>query len=326
MGRGRPEAYTMPNRANYQLLHASWIRICTTSSNSLLWASIFLDDLGTHRSNRVIGAWKSLTELSPDSSSLNYPQTRLYQARAYIALNKPQGALNLLASDESSLSIRAVRALARYVARDNTEKALEELRDLSVEIDEAVDDQEKGLVRVVAGTAFALEGEIEEALETLGAGTGEENLDAYVLSIPTLFHYKINFLVFNSVALIVQIYLSINRVDLAKKEFDRARKWAEDDLLLQQIEASIGLLTGKDSYSNPHSYYMEQLHNPSLSSAHMLLSRGVTHLLRGEIPEAQSDFSEAQKADSGVTADALAGNIVALELVGPKINVDAPWR
>jgi coatomer subunit epsilon len=114
-------------------------------------------------------------------------------------------------------------------------------------------------------------------------------------------------------------------VDLAKKEFDRARKWAEDDLLLQQIEASIGLLTGKDSYSNPHSYYVEQLHNPSLSSAHLLLSRGVTHLLRGELPEAQSDFAEAQKEERGVTADALAGSVVASEL-GSKAKVDALWR
>jgi len=253
----------------------------------------------------TLGAWKTLTQLSPDQSSPGYTQTRLYQARAYIALNKPQDALHLLDSFDASLSVRSVRALARYVAKDNTEKALEELRDLSVEIDEAVDEQEKGLVRVVSGTAFSLEGEVEEALETLGAGTSVENLDA--------------------VALIVQIYLSINRVDLAKKEFDRARKWAEDDLLLQQIEASIGLVTGKDSYSNPHSYYVEQLHNPSLSSGHLLLSRGVTHLLRGEIPEAQSDFSEAQKEEGGVTADALAGSVVALEVAAPKVNVDALW-
>lgn len=219
-----------------------------------------------------------------------------------------------------------MRSLARYVAKDNTEKALEELRDLSVEIDDAVDEQEKGLVRVVAGTAFALEGEIEEALETLGAGTDVENLDAYVLSIRfSLVPDSISFFIL-SVALIVQIYLSINRVDLAKKEFDRARKWAEDDLLLQQIEASIGLLTGKDSYSNPHSYYVEQLHNPSLSSAHLLLSRGVTHLLRGEIPEAQSDFAGAQKEQSGVEADALAGSIAASELGGAKPNVNSLWR
>ncbi|KAF8578184.1 hypothetical protein K439DRAFT_1648846 [Ramaria rubella] len=254
----------------------------------------------------TLGAWRSLTELSPDPSSPDYAQTRLYQARAYVALDEPQEALKLLESEDTSLSTRAVSALARYIHKDNVEKALEELRDLSVEIDEeGVAEKEKGLVRVVAGTAFAKEGEIEEALETLGAGSGIENLDAVALS--------------------VQIYLSINRVDLAKKEFDRARRWAEDDLLLQHIEASIGLLTGKDSYSNPHSFYVEQLHNPSLSSAHLLVSRGITHLLRGEIPEAQSDFSEAQKDGQGVAADALAGSVVAAELGGQKENVNTLW-
>ena len=42
-----------------------------------------------------------------------------------------------------------------------------------------------------------------------------------------------------SVAVIVQVYLSIHRPDLAKKELERAKRWAEDDLLLQHIEASI---------------------------------------------------------------------------------------
>ena len=44
--------------------------------------------------------------------------------------------------------------------------------------DGEVDEKEKGLVRVLAGTAFTRAGEIEEALETLGAGTQHENLEA----------------------------------------------------------------------------------------------------------------------------------------------------
>jgi len=70
---------------------------------------------------------------------------------------------------------------------------------------------------------------------------------------------------------------------------------------------------------------VEQLHNPSLSSGHLLLSRGVTHLLRGELPEAQSDFAQAQKSENGVTGDALAGQIVAEELSGQKAEVDTLW-
>jgi coatomer protein complex subunit epsilon len=58
----------------------------------------------------------------------------------------------------------------------------------------------------------------------------------------------------------------------------------------------------------------------------MMVSRGVTHLLRGEIPEAQSDFFEAQKEERDVTADALAGSVVASELAKSKTAVDALWR
>ncbi|GJJ12754.1 hypothetical protein Clacol_010365 [Clathrus columnatus] len=253
----------------------------------------------------TLGAWKSIIDQKLDESSPDFQQLKLYQAQAYIALNKPTEALKLLDPNNTSLSVRALRALARYLSKEG-ENALEELRDLCVEIEEeGIDEKEKSLVKVAAGTAFAREGEIEEALETLGAGTGVENLD--------------------TLALVVQIYLSINRVDLAKRECDRARKWAEDDLLLQHIEASIGLLTGKDSYSNPHSFYVEQLNNPSLSSGHLLVSRGVTHLLRGELPEAQSDFAQAQKPEYGDPADALAGAVVAAELAGHKANVADLW-
>jgi coatomer protein complex subunit epsilon len=107
------------------------------------------------------------------------------------------------------------------------------------------------------------------------------------------------------VALIVQIYLSINRPDLAKKQFDRSKRWAEDDLLLQLIESTIGLVTGKDNYSNTSSFYTEQLGNPSLSSPHLLTARGVTRILRGEIPEAKSDLEESlqqQKDDAEAEA------------------------
>ena len=57
---------------------------------------------------------------------------------------------------------------------------MENLRDLSLEIEgDDVDgtDKDKAFVRVLAGTAFGIAGEVEEALEILGSET--EDLDAY---------------------------------------------------------------------------------------------------------------------------------------------------
>ncbi|KAG6860885.1 hypothetical protein C0995_006440 [Termitomyces sp. Mi166 len=253
----------------------------------------------------VLGAYKTLVNLTlPEPNSPTYTPTLLYQARAHIALNDPESALKLLPTDSDNVTVKAAVSLAKYVSasqsanKDSIDASLEELRDLAVEIegdDDDADENEKAVVRVLAGTAFTRAGEVEEALETLGVDT--EDLEA--------------------VSVIVQIYLSINRPDLAKKQFERSKRWAEDDLLLQLIESTIGLVTGKDGYSNTSTFYTEQLGNPSLSSPHLLTARGVTRILRNEILEAKSDLDESleqQKGDSEATAAlVVAGGLGALK-------------
>ncbi|KAF8892275.1 coatomer complex protein [Infundibulicybe gibba] len=234
-------------------------------------------------------AYKTLASLPlPEPSSADYIPTLLYRSRAHIALNEPEAALEIIPDNSDNVAVKAVAALAQYVAADaaDGDSALEELRDLSVEVEgEDFDgsDRDKCTVRVLAGTAFSRAGEIEEALETLG------------------------------VAIIVQIYLSIHRPDLARKQFERSKRWAEDDLLLQLIESTIGLVTGKDGYANTSSFYTEQLGNPSLSSPHILTARGVTRILRNEIQEAKSDLDESLEQQPG-DAEALAALAVAAGL------------
>jgi len=111
----------------------------------------------------------------------------------------------------------------------------------------------------------------------------------------------------------VQIYLSISRPDLAKKQFERSKRWAEDDLLLQSIESMIVLVTGKDNYTNPLSFCTEQLGNPSLNSPHLLITRGVARILRGEIQEAKSDLEESLEQQKG-NSEAQAAYLVAAGL------------
>jgi len=45
----------------------------------------------------------------------------------------------------------------------------------------------------------------------------------------------------NRVALIVQIHLQQNRLDLASKEATNARKWAQDSLLVNIAESWVGM-------------------------------------------------------------------------------------
>ncbi|KAJ7070749.1 hypothetical protein C8F01DRAFT_1206453 [Mycena amicta] len=195
------------------------------------------------------------------SSPCDYIPTLVYQARAHIALNDPTAAASLVPAHSENVALKAVSALARYVASPEPESVLEELRDLAVEIEGKVEgsERDKCAVRVLSGTAFARAGEI---------------------------------------------YLSINRPDRAK--FERAKHWAEDDLFLQLIESSIGL----------------QLAN--LSSPHILTARGVTRILRNEIPEAKSDLEELlerQKDD----AETLAAFVVATGMGKKSDEADELW-
>lgn len=97
--------------------------------------------------------------------------------------------------------------------------------------------------------------------------------------------------------------------------------WAEDDLLLQSIEAVLGLATGTDRYSDCTAFYTEQLGNPSLASSHLLTSRGVSRLMKGEVASARSDLEEVLKnGENGEEDDeeALCAAVVAAGLAGAK--------
>jgi coatomer subunit epsilon len=133
-------------------------------------------------------------------------------------------------------------------------------------------------------------------------------------------------------ALIVYIYLSIHRPDLARKEFERAKAWAEDDLLLQAIETSVAMVTGRDAYADAQSFFSEQIANPSVSAPRLLGARGVARAMRGEVAEARSDLEEAlarmQGASEGasVEGEVLAATVVAAGLGPRKLDVAEPWR
>lgn len=135
------------------------------------------------------GAYKSLVERTlPDPDSPDYTPTLVYQARAHLALGDALAAAALVPTDTENVALKAVAALAHFIGAETgaakeaeRDAALEELRDVSVEIegeDADASEWEKGTVRVLAGTAFARAGEIEEALETLGAGNDTRNLEA----------------------------------------------------------------------------------------------------------------------------------------------------
>lgn len=128
----------------------------------------------------------------PPKGSPEYLPTLLYTARSLIALGETSRALTLVPADVEP-AVRAVRALATYLetkkSSGDVEAVLDELRDLTIEAEAAAEEAEAGgagvehdgagvgVVRVAAATAFVEEGELEEALTTLGAGTVVRDLE-----------------------------------------------------------------------------------------------------------------------------------------------------
>lgn len=137
--------------------------------------------------NFLKGAFETVADLTlPDENSPEYSKFLLYKIRATLALGRSSDAENLVPKSTEHPPLKAIASLARYVSAQASgssakDEILEELRDLCVEVEgDDVDESDRGLVKVFAGTAFAREGEIEEALETLGAGGSSENLEACV--------------------------------------------------------------------------------------------------------------------------------------------------
>jgi coatomer protein complex subunit epsilon len=149
-----------------------------------------------------------------------------------------------------------------------------------------------------------------------------------------------------------QVYLSLARPALAQKVLAPALKANPDALVLQLAESAISLVTGSQGtsgksflpylpYHHSHltgepyapalSFYNEQVANPSISSAALLVGRAVVRILRGELSAAQSDLEEAEsilsraKCEQG-SSDMLAAMVVATGLSAKKGEADQLWR
>lgn len=221
-----------------------------------------------------------------DSESLS---RAIYAARSYLAASPPDidSALSTIApslsANEVSPAVRAIKSFAEYLAADDKTSKVEELRDLALEFDaEEVNEdtrEQERIVRVMAGTVFILEKEVEEAVTTLSEGCGKTDLEC--------------------TALLVQLLLSIHRRDVAQTIFQSAKSFGEDSLLMQMMEAWIGMKTGGRPLNQSYYLYEELYQAPSGRTPAVLASHAAAHLLLGHVEEAKADILEAQQTEKG---------------------------
>lgn len=238
-----------------------------------------------------------------DASEPGVLSLLLYAARAQIALGEPQAALELVPasaaqtpSEALAPAASAVRQLATYsLALDTADlgaadDALAALTELAADAEFAADTAELGvsspaIVRLCTATAMVQDGDPLGALDVLSAGSVGEGGDLEL------------------VALRIHILLSINRTDLAQQLFTEARSWAEDSLLIQLVEAWIGLARGGRAAQQAYYVYDEMATAPTAATsepsdqATVLAAKAASQMALSQWGEAEATLNQAKILD-----------------------------
>ncbi|KAL4934123.1 putative Coatomer subunit epsilon [Aspergillus undulatus] len=232
------------------------------------------------------GQYQSVIDFNTSSfSPENALPTRILQLRAQLTLGNIDDVLADIEGEDDTPDLGAVKALAQYVA-GNTDAALQ----LALEMAENYPDN--ATVQVLAGTVLQGAGKSEEALALLGKHQG--SLEA--------------------VALIVQIHLQQNRSDLALKEVQAAKRWAQDSLLVNLAESWVGMRVGGEKYQSAFYVYEELASADSTSAPLSIVGQAVAEIHLGRLPEAEAAISAALERypnDAGLIANSVVLNVLA---------------
>ncbi|PLB43514.1 coatomer subunit epsilon [Aspergillus steynii IBT 23096] len=219
--------------------------------------------------------------LSPE----NALPARVLQLRAQIALGQSSQVLATVDAEDDSPDLAAVKALAQHSAGD-LDSASQLVQDL------AENYPDNATVQVLGGTVLQAQGKSDEALALLTKHQG--NLEA--------------------VALIVQIQLQQNRSDLALKEVQTAKRWAQDSLLVNLAESWVGMRVGGEKYQSAFYVYEELASAPSTSAPLSIVGQAVAELHLGRLPEAESALTAALEKypeDAELIANTVVLNVLA---------------
>jgi coatomer subunit epsilon len=219
-------------------------------------------------------------------SPQNRVQAQYLKYRAQIALHQGQTVLSSLASAKDPPS-KAIRILAQHSLNDASAV------DSAASLAEA--EGEDATVQICCGTVLAASGHSSEAASLLSKHQG--NLEA--------------------VMLLTQIHLSQNRSDLAMREVQSAKRWAQDSLLINLAEAWLGMRLGGEKYQSAFYIFEELASTLSVTSPTAFVGQVVSETHMGRLPEAEAGLEQALQAASE-DPQAIANSIVLASIMGKK--------
>ncbi|KAL4940679.1 hypothetical protein BDV06DRAFT_213252 [Aspergillus oleicola] len=232
------------------------------------------------------GQYQSVISFNTSSfSPENALPARILQLRAQLALEKTEDVLGDVEGETETPDLAAVKALALYVKGD-VDGAAQLAGDL------AENYEDNAAVQVLAGTVLQGTGKSEEALALLGKHQG--SLEA--------------------VALIVQIHLQQNRSDLALKEVQAAKRWAQDSLLVNLAESWVGMRVGGEKYQSAFYVYEELASSDNTSAPLSIVGQAVAEIHLGRLPEAEAAISAALQRypdEASLIANSIVLNVLA---------------
>ncbi|ELU05412.1 hypothetical protein CAPTEDRAFT_225244 [Capitella teleta] len=190
--------------------------------------------------------------------------------RAYLAQRKFGVVLDEVRSGAPA-ELQAVRMLADFLSNESQRDRL--VTELDAKMSGNVD-VSNSTALLMAGSVYYHHGNLDAALRALHQSDSLECL-----------------------ALMVQIMLKMDRVELAKKELKRMQDIDEDSILTQLAQAWFNLSVGGDKYQD--AYYIFQELSDKFSSTPVLLNgQAACYMAQGRFDEAEGALQEAMDKDS----------------------------
>lgn len=234
---------------------------------SILFGIRNLFSLGNYQT--VINEVSSTKNIFSPEAKLE-AQTYLY--RSYIAQGKHNLVINDIGSSEEA-SLKAVKYLASFLSNKNKEEHVQNATALLEEGSNRIN----SVVQVMTATILAQVGRFDDALRALHSR--QKKIECSALA--------------------VQIYLQLDRLDLAKNEVASVKTWAEDALLLQLMEAWVDLRIGGEKYQEAFYIYEEFAQSNTAQTVKVLNGQAVANIALGRYDEAESLLLEAQNKENG---------------------------
>ncbi|OZJ05271.1 hypothetical protein BZG36_01963 [Bifiguratus adelaidae] len=266
-----------------------------------------VDELFAVRNLFALGSYRAvINEIASLRSTLSdaaQQEAMVFQYRSLVALGEFDKVLQDVATG-TSLEQQAIKALATY----EKAKASHVAATMEAEVEKAQElAQDEALeefpnAQVVLATVLLNHGLVDDALAAI--------------------HKRSKHL--ESSALAVQLYLQLDRLDLARKEMSDLKHWAEDAMPAQMLDAWVYLRLGGDKYQQAFYIFEEFAQSNNANTLKVLNSQAVNYLALAQYPEAESCLQEALRLNSN-DPDTLINSLVLATLTNKSEEITSKY-